>query len=405
MEDVILNKEELKLKGGELEQIHKDVIECLEKFLRDDDSIIEEINRMAEEKGSKIFSIALHILTHLEFKDQEAEKYWREIIALRETLITAIGRKVSLRTAICDYFCTIKESLNNPKVVEIRIFEETIRSSKYDNLTKLLNRRYLDEVLSIELARAKRYSAELSVLFFDLDDFKKLNDTFGHSAGDAALFNVAQIILELKRTEDIAARYGGEEMVVLLPETKKIEALALSERIRNRVEELKLKYDEQSIWLTLSGGVSSYPNDALTPETLLKCADKALYDAKAAGKNNIMLYSLKRRRYMRVDFFGETFVQKLDEKSPFNFKTNGKNLSTTGILFNSDTHFEIGDQLQLKFKIDHNSEPLLLSGTVVRVEALNNARYDIGVSFVEMNTTAKDKILNYIANSLKKLQI
>jgi len=400
-----LNKEELKLKGGELEQIHKDVIECLEKFLRDDDSIIEEINRMAEEKGSKIFSIALHILTHLEFKDQEAEKYWREIIALRETLITAIGRKVSLRTAICDYFCTIKESLNNPKVVEIRIFEETIRSSKYDNLTKLLNRRYLDEVLSIELARAKRYSAELSVLFFDLDDFKKLNDTFGHSAGDAALFNVAQIILELKRTEDIAARYGGEEMVVLLPETKKIEALALSERIRNRVEELKLKYDEQSIWLTLSGGVSSYPNDALTPETLLKCADKALYDAKAAGKNNIMLYSLKRRRYMRVDFFGETFVQKLDEKSPFNFKTNGKNLSTTGILFNSDTHFEIGDQLQLKFKIDHNSEPLLLSGTVVRVEALNNARYDIGVSFVEMNTTAKDKILNYIANSLKKLQI
>ncbi len=400
-----MNKEELKLKGGELEQIHKDVIECLEKFLRDDDSIIEEINRMAEEKGSKIFSIALHILTHLEFKDQEAEKYWREIIALRETLITAIGRKVSLRTAICDYFCTIKESLNNPKVVEIRIFEETIRSSKYDNLTKLLNRRYLDEVLSIELARAKRYSAELSVLFFDLDDFKKLNDTFGHSAGDAALFNVAQIILELKRTEDIAARYGGEEMVVLLPETKKIEALALSERIRNRVEELKLKYDEQSIWLTLSGGVSSYPNDALTPETLLKCADKALYDAKAAGKNNIMLYSLKRRRYMRVDFFGETFVQKLDEKSPFNFKTNGKNLSTTGILFNSDTHFEIGDQLQLKFKIDHNSEPLLLSGTVVRVEALNNARYDIGVSFVEMNTTAKDKILNYIANSLKKLQI
>jgi len=386
-----------------MEETRQSVIHCLHKFFDDDDQIIKEINRLAKETEGEIFSVALHILTNLEFQEQEAKECWQNIIAHREILSNSIGRKIGLRTAVCDYFCFVNRSLKNPKVVEIHIFEETTRSSKYDSLTKLVNRKYLNEALSSELARAKRHNTVLSILFFDLDNFKVLNDTFGHAAGDVALYNVAQIILSVKRTEDTAARYGGEEMVVILPETEKFKALILAERIRKSVEELKLKHGGQNYHLTLSGGISSYPNDAQTPETLLDCADKALYRAKAAGKNNIALYSKDKRYFIRVDFAGETFVQKLDNASPSDFLTDGKNLSLKGILFESDIRFEFGNKLQIKLQIDQNSEPLLLVGNVVRVEALNNSRYDIGVSFLEMDKTAKNDISGYITRYLENL--
>ena len=159
----------------------------------------------------------------------------------------SLGRNVNLRTAICDYFCSISKDMTNPIVIEIRVLEEALYSLKYDSLTNLYTRRIFDDMFLRETDRANRCGLEMSVLFFDLDDFKKVNDAFGHLAGDETLKHVARIIIGELRTIDIAARYGGEEIVVVLPETGKDAAYVVGERIRERVENTKLDYKGQSI--------------------------------------------------------------------------------------------------------------------------------------------------------------
>ena len=160
-----------------------------------------------------------------------------------------------------------------------------------DALTGLYNHRYLHERLSEELSRSREQGQPLSVLFCDLDHFKQYNDRNGHSAGDAALRDVAHIIEQSVRSIDIAARYGGEEFVVVLVETARPEALAVAERIRVRLEAEAL--DAAGEPLTVSVGVASFPEDAARREELLDKADWAMYLAKRQGRNRIVPFGTK----------------------------------------------------------------------------------------------------------------
>ena len=198
-----------------------------------------------------------------------------------------MGRKISIRTAICDYFCSVHKTLRNPKVVEIHVFEKTLKDSRNDGLTGLLNRQALDETLSNEYNRAKRHNEDLSVIFFDLDDFKKVNDSHGHLAGDEALKQVARILLVEKRLEDAAARYGGEEMVMVLPETTKGNAYTIAERIRLKVAAMNIPWNGTDIRISLSGGISSFPKEARDVRSLIQKADEAVQRAKDSGKNKV----------------------------------------------------------------------------------------------------------------------
>ena len=126
-------------------------------------------------------------------------------------------------TTICDYFSEVAINLHNPTMIELQVLEETRKVSRTDALTGLFNRRFFDESLEGEINRAIRYEGHFSLIFFDLDNFKILNDTQGHLAGDLTLKRVAEVMILEKRTEDIACRYGGEELVLVLPETQKIQ--------------------------------------------------------------------------------------------------------------------------------------------------------------------------------------
>jgi diguanylate cyclase (GGDEF)-like protein/excisionase family DNA binding protein len=154
-----------------------------------------------------------------------------------------------------------------------------------DALTGLYNHRYLHERLSEELHRAREHQRPLSVLFCDLDHFKGYNDTHGHSAGDAVLREVAHVIEQSVRNIDVAARYGGEEFVVLLVETGREAALAVAERIRERLR--AAGFSSNGVSLTVSIGVAGYPDDADRREDLLNKADWAMYLAKRRGRDQI----------------------------------------------------------------------------------------------------------------------
>ena len=158
-----------------------------------------------------------------------------------------------------------------------------------DALTGLYNRRYFQQMFSRELSRAVRYSKPLSLIMMDVDDFKKFNDTYGHPHGDKVLGAMGDILLEALRGTDFAFRYGGEEFIVLLPETDFSSALHVAGRLRESVE-LKSAEELRGIaphGVTASVGVVSYPRDGETRDDLLKSVDELLYRAKEHGKNRV----------------------------------------------------------------------------------------------------------------------
>jgi diguanylate cyclase (GGDEF)-like protein len=165
------------------------------------------------------------------------------------------------------------------------LHEQSIR----DPLTGLYNRRFVDEFLVRELARAIRKTRQLSVVVLDIDHFKHINDTFGHSAGDMVLRQVSHILQAHVRESDIACRLGGEEFSLLLAELSSPIAVQRAEDIRKALREMSLTYENKPVGpITASFGAATYPEHGRTVEALFRAADEALYDAKRAGRDRVV---------------------------------------------------------------------------------------------------------------------
>jgi len=161
--------------------------------------------------------------------------------------------------------------------------------SNADPLTGVFNRRFFDDYLGSEVARAARYHRPLAVAMIDVDHFKQFNDRFGHAAGDAALRSVARTLALSVRRSDLVARYGGEEFVVILRETGPEQALERMELIREEVaRQAVLRVGQESIRVTVSIGVAGWPMDGENPMDLLAEADRRLFGAKGAGRNRVV---------------------------------------------------------------------------------------------------------------------
>jgi diguanylate cyclase (GGDEF)-like protein len=170
-----------------------------------------------------------------------------------------------------------------------RLFEETRVLSITDGLTALYNRRYFMERLAEEFDRTKRYKRPLSLIFIDIDHFKKFNDTNGHPEGDLLLRSFAEIMKKFARKYDVVARYGGEEFIIILPETDKEMAKITAERLRSEVEKTDFKGGQTQPLgrVTISSGVASFQEDTASFEELIKMADDAMYRAKEDGRNRV----------------------------------------------------------------------------------------------------------------------
>jgi len=171
---------------------------------------------------------------------------------------------------------------------KIRKLEKELESakqeSKEDFLTKLYNKRALDEFFQMKEGEFERYNRNFSIVMFDLDHFKDVNDTYGHDAGDAVLSAFAKIVKKEARSVDIVGRFGGEEFVAILSETDTDGGVIFAEKVRKRVESSRFMYKKQRINVTVSCGVSereNYPNF----QSLLEAADTYLYKAKTSGRN------------------------------------------------------------------------------------------------------------------------
>lgn len=185
---------------------------------------------------------------------------------------------------------------DNNKLDVIKKINFIYNQSKYlsitDELTGLYNRRHFESNFEREFLRAKRYGSKLSVAIIDIDFFKKINDTYGHSAGDYVLREVAYNIGETFRKTDMVFRYGGEEFVVILTETDANSALIPLERLREKIGNMEFNYKGQIFKLTISIGVNSNTTIAENFIGFFDGADKALYEVKNSGRNNIKIFGV-----------------------------------------------------------------------------------------------------------------
>lgn len=174
-----------------------------------------------------------------------------------------------------------------------RLFERVQELSNYDELTKLPVRRYFNEKFAEEIYRSKRFDLTMSLIIMDIDWFKQINDGYGHQIGDWALKEVSRVIRTSLRQTDVPCRFGGDEMVIMLPRTNGEEAKIIAKRLKERIGAITLpeRYTEgKEVHLSISQGISSFPFDGQTPDVLLEKADKALYVVKQNGRGSFAVY-------------------------------------------------------------------------------------------------------------------
>jgi diguanylate cyclase (GGDEF)-like protein len=175
--------------------------------------------------------------------------------------------------------------------VNLKIRETLRYQSIRDPLTGLFNRRYLEETLARELSRVSRNQNPLSLIMVDIDYFKNFNDSFGHVMGDILLKKLGQLFIHSLREEDIACRYGGDEFIIVLPDTTLDNAKRWAERLRENVKNLNIisSWDAESGIITLSFGIAAYSEKANSIDNLIRIADKALYSSKSLGRDQVVV--------------------------------------------------------------------------------------------------------------------
>lgn len=186
--------------------LREKILCILDSYRDDDERLVKELENIIQSNGVRAYPSIFEIITHMSLDPKKAKNTWDALIAHRRYMMERLGRNVGIRTALCDYLGTVNKTLENPMVVEIHVFENHYHSYMYDYLTGLYSRGFLDTILDRELARCRRHENELSILFFDIDNFKSVNDTYGHSTGDVCLAEVSGNVKNAVRTE---GRYHG----------------------------------------------------------------------------------------------------------------------------------------------------------------------------------------------------
>ncbi|MBM9511916.1 GGDEF domain-containing protein [Desulfogranum marinum] len=254
----------------------------------------EEVHRLDDlkkERGHDFFSDLLYSVSHQYFSAEIAEKLWDEIIQHKNQVSTLLQRDIGIVVAALDYLSNVTYRMNSPTLVCETVIEEIVGLSLRDGLTGLFNHTYFFQQIDLEVRRSLRYDTILSLLLIDIDNFKTVNDTYGHQEGDRVLAAMAKVLLVEARDSDICCRYGGEEFAVILPFTDIHATAIIAERIRTKMA-VQLPDGKE---LTVSIGVASCGKAIRTYRDLVDKADAALYRAKKSGKNQVVLANNERK--------------------------------------------------------------------------------------------------------------
>ena len=263
-------------------------IDKSELYMSDIQEIVKDKKKFEhylEKNKDEFFSLILLTLTHKSFDEDEAKEMFEAILNHKQKLNDTLQRDVGISVATLDYLHNIKKILLSPIVIEESIANSLVDSTAKDGLTNLYTRDVLNIFLEKEISTAKRKKSYVSFAMIDIDDFKYVNDTYGHQKGDEVLKTIGNVLNQNIREMDLAARYVGEELSVVMPNTKAEEAYEIANRIRKEIQSL----DFNNFKITVSIGISQSTRTC-SSKTLISLADKALYKAKENGKNQVIVH-------------------------------------------------------------------------------------------------------------------
>jgi len=392
--------------GGGPEPWKPEIVEAIYGLLYRDspgvDRLVEDLQKMERREGPIVYVELLYLLCHMRFEAGEAREHWEEVIRHREELEGDLGYPVELSVALVSYFVHVSGKLQNPKVIELKLFEETRASAYKDELTGLHNFRFFQEFLRWEVKRCERSGGEFAIALGDLDNFKDYNDRFGHEAGNEALQAVGKALKSAGRDQDIAIRYGGEEFVLLMPETSKEDAGRIADRVCHTIADLEVSASHPNRGVTMSLGVASYPGDALELEALIRCADRAMYTAKAKGKNQAQIYGANRRALRRVHVEVEGEIRVLDAQSlPF----STLDISERGLRFRAKQSLEMDSMVELVLRLPGHRQGVKAYGRVVRAYAVEDGFYEIAIEIMDIDTREFLALTRYLSKQASKASV
>ena len=366
----------------------KKIKERILSFLSEDEVnrqyLAEQIEKISTpELTDSFYSNLLDLFVHLSVEEEEAKQHWKNIFEHYNQLCTKLDRDVGIRLSIFDYFINLNKSLESPLLVEIRMFKEAEQHAMFDPLTNLFNRRYFDINLTKELRRAIRYDKDLSIFLLDLDDFKKLNDTHGHLVGDEVLKKFAAFLKYMSREEDIICRFGGEEFIIILPETRATGALSYADRTR---EAMKKDPFFKQYKVTFSGGIAPYPDGGTSAPQLIANADKSLYDAKLAGKDQVLVSKVENRKLFRYPKTWQIYLQPLGhQKGGDNLvPCVTQNISLSGVRIEVNANYAINDRVLLTIKLP-DKDKIIIVGEIIWTSKNDSTPNTFGIKYIDLS--------------------
>jgi diguanylate cyclase (GGDEF)-like protein len=374
----------------------------LAELLTENSTILDEISGDIHNITSTWFyCFLINFLTSIDVKEGDARDHYLKILVHRIEISQKIGRDVGIRVAAMDYFVNIDKKIFNPKVVEVQFFENLLRMTREDPKTGCFNEKFLREFADREIKRSKRNSESMSVIMIDIDDFKKLNDRYGHLFGDQVIKKFAEIIIENARREDIVARFGGDEFAVILPQTGRIGARSYAERLRINLIKCftENKCMGESVAVSFSAGIATYPRDGATYEELVHSADTALYRSKDLGKNRVFdslenefhsnMNEQDRRQFSRFRLNQIGTIEMQGFSDIFSLKGKVVDMSIAGVLIECNAVVSekiLNQPIEFKLPIDQNFDKTIdMNATVVRLnKEAGRMKFYVGMKFDQL---------------------
>jgi diguanylate cyclase (GGDEF)-like protein len=266
-----------------------DTLRHLQDYL---DDMFAQFHRVADgdlsqrmDSSGEFASVFNEMVKNMEDNRHHLRRRDAELFEVNSRLQREIEERIKAQEKLEVANSTLQAQILEIQGLQAKLREQAIR----DSLTSLFNRRFLEETLDRELAAAARSHSPLTIILLDLDHFKKFNDIYGHAAGDTVLRVVGSLLRGNTRSSDVSCRYGGDELIVLLPGASLELARERAEYLRTAFEQNEITYGGQVLKATLSVGVSAYPTHGSTREELIRAADTALYAAKRNGRNRVVL--------------------------------------------------------------------------------------------------------------------
>jgi diguanylate cyclase (GGDEF)-like protein len=375
----------------EAARYREELLAVLKEDAHNEERLIKRLDQIRTQSGLQAYAALLLILTRLPFEEAEARQHWEAVLKHRRSLCESLKRQVGLRVAMLDYFVNINRQLTSPRIVDLSFTDRQDATAPIDAQTGLWNTRQFLSALQKESRRSKRYRLDLSVLYLDLDDYREVNERHGELVGDILLREIAILLKNKIRDIDMAARLAGEEFGLILPETERMGAYLVAERIRKEAERhfLRRDIDGRPIALTVTVGVAKYPEDATTADRLVRRAEEAMHQAKARGGNTVGVYYRERRNFIRFDMANRpvriTVTPAIEEGGDLlGTSPEPRNISRSGVLFQSDRPYDIGEEIIIVCQDGRDGARVTLRARVVRIEEIESevGKFEVGAAFL-----------------------